>query len=204
MIGLVAAGSALPGTAAADESMEQLQRDWWQWAMSIPASHHPIYDKTGNRCGIAQRGDVWFLAGSTGGKVTRTCTVPEDVRLLVPVVNTFCFPDASLDDAACVQDTDNFMASFTPGTLYLEVDGHPQTPVIGDDLVRSEDDFNFAVDANGFGGTKPGVYRATIASGYWALLPGLSQGPHVIKIQVAGPMFAFAVTYNLEVVEPGN
>ena len=72
----------------------------WQWAIAIPASHSPIFDKTGNRCGIAQRGDVWFLAGSTGAKVTRTCSVPAGVRLFVPIVNTFCFPDAAFSETS--------------------------------------------------------------------------------------------------------
>lgn len=203
VIGLLSAAAMWTATATAAD-LAQLQREWWQWAMSIPASHNPVYDKTGNRCGMAQRGDVWFLAGSTGGKVTRSCTVPAGVKLLVPVVNTSCFPDAAYTDSFCVEDTDNFIESFTSGTLHLAVDGVDRTPGIGTDLVRSEADFNFAVDANGVFGAKPGVYRATIASGYWALLDPLAEGPHVIEIQVAGPLFGFSVTYDLNVVAPTN
>src|SRR5262245_60041991 len=81
------------GTAGAATPAE-LQREWWQWVMAIPASRSPVYDRNGNDCGIAQRGDTWFLAGSTGGVITRSCTVPAGVSLFVPVVNTFCFPDA--------------------------------------------------------------------------------------------------------------
>jgi len=168
--------------------------------MAIPASHNPIFDKNGNRCGIAQRGDAWFLAGSTGGKVTRTCSVPEGVKLFVPVVNTFCFPDAVFSDAFCVTDTDNFIESFQSGTVSVTVDG---TSVPTTD-VRDETDFNFAVDANGIFGAKPGIYRATIARGYWSLIEPLAPGPHVVTIDAAGPLFGLSVTYKLNVVSPTN
>ncbi len=177
MVGVIACWS---GAATADPVLDQLQREWWQWAMAIPASDNPILDKTGNRCWIAQRGDVWFLAGSTGGKVTRSCTVPANVKLLVPVVNTFCFPDASYSDDFCVKDTDDFIDGFVNGGTYtLEVDGRPVTP----SDVRDETDFNFTVGSNGVFGVKPGLYRATIARGLWGLVgPLLPPGPHVIKV----------------------
>jgi hypothetical protein len=187
------------GTALAGE-LETLQQEWWQWAMAIPASHNPIFDKNGNRCGIAQRGDVWFLAGSTGGKVNRTCAVPEGVKLFVPAVNTFCFPDAAFSDSFCVTDSDNFIDSFLSGTVEITVDG---TPVTVTD-VRDETDFNFAVDANGIFGAKPGIYRATIARGFWSLIEPLEPGAHVVTIDAAGPLFGLSVTYQLNVVSPAN
>jgi len=180
--------------------LETLQKEWWQWTMSIPASHNPIFDKTGNRCGIAQRGDVWFLAGSTGGKVSRICTVPAGVKFFVPVVNTFCFPDAAFSDAFCGIDTDNFIDSFQSGTVSLTVDG---TPVTVTD-VRDETDFNFAVDANGIFGTKPGIYRATIARGLWGLVGPLAPGAHTVTIDASGPLFGLSVTYSLNVLSPAN
>ena len=187
------------GAASAGE-LETLQKEWWQWAMAIPASHNPIFDKNGNRCGIAQRGDVWFLAGSTGGKVTRSCSVPEGAKLFVPAVNTFCFPDAVFSDSFCVTDTDNFIDSFVTGTAQIAVDG---TPVALID-VRDETDFNFSVDANGIFGAKPGIYRATIARGFWALIEPLAPGAHTVKIDAAGPLFGLSVTYRLNVVTPAN
>ena len=69
---LIALAGAWSSSASAEPTMAQLQHEWWQWVMAIPSNDSPVYDKTGNRCGIGQRGDVWFLAGSTGGKVTRS------------------------------------------------------------------------------------------------------------------------------------
>lgn len=199
---LIVSAAAWSGSAAAAEppSPEQLQHEWWQWVMAIPSSDSPVYDKTGNRCGVGQRGDVWFLAGSTGGKITRKCTVPEGVSLLVPVVNNFCFPDATYTDAACTDDTIAFIESFASGTLLLEVDGGPAQLA----RITDEDDFTFTVGNNGFGGTKPGVYRATVADGYWGLVEPLEAGPHTIHIVAQGPMFSLDVTYLLDVVKPVN
>jgi len=180
--------------------VKQLQHEWWQWVMAIPSSDSPVCDKTGDRCSVGQRGDVWFLAGSTGGKITRKCTVPEGVSLLVPVVNNFCFPDAAYTDAACTSDTIAFIDSFSSGTVLPDLDGAPVTPT----RARDTSDFTFAVGSNGFGGTKPGVYRATVADGYWALIPPLAAGSHTIHVVAQGPMFGLDVTYSLDVVAPVN
>jgi len=168
--------------------------------MATPASQNPILDRAGNNCGIAQRGDVWFLAGSTGSAVTRRCSVPAGMQLLVAIVNTFCFPDASFSDQFCVTDTDDFIDSFASGTVSLDIDGTPVAPID----VRDEDDFNFAVGRNGVFGARPGIYRATIARGYWALVGPLAPGAHVLHAQASGPLFGLDVTYLLNVVEPAN
>jgi hypothetical protein len=201
-VGLMACMSVWSSAASAQSTPEQqqLQHEWWQWLMAIPSSDSPVYDKTGNRCGVGQRGDAWFLAGSTGGKVTRKCTVPAGVKLLVPVVNNFCFPDAAYTDDACTTDTIAFIDSFASGTLLLEVDGDAVTPT----RVSDTGDFTFTVGNNGYGGVKPGVYRATVADGYWALLDPLDAGRHTVHIVAQGPMFSLDVTYDLAVVTPTN
>jgi len=199
-LGALATAVAWSGSATAAPSLMQYQQEWWQWVMTIPSSDNPVYDKTGNRCGVGQRGDAWFLAGSTGGKVTRKCTVPAGVQLLVPVVNNFCFPDAAYTDDACTTDTIGFIDSFASGAILLEVDGNAVTPT----RVSDTGDFAFAVGYNGYGGVKPGVYRATVADGYWALLDPLSAGRHTVHIVAQGPMFSLDVTYDLDVVTPTN
>lgn len=164
----VCAALWLPATVRADggADLQRLQHEWWPWVMSIPARDSPVYDKTGNRCGMAQRGDVWFLAGNSGGRVTRKCTVPAGARRLVPIVNNFCFPEATYTDEACTADSIAFIDGFVQGTISLEVDGAPLTAT----PVSDTSDFSSTVGANGFGGVRPGVYRATVADGYWSLL----------------------------------
>ena len=195
---------ALVGTVTADaaEPYRQLQREWWQWAMSIPASINPIYDKTGNRCGLAQRGEYWFLAGSTGGKLTRDCVIPPDVKLLVPIVNNFCFPDATIDAATCISETDGFITSYGRADLTLKADGQP----VPYSDVRDTSEWFISIDANGMFGYKPGVYKANIARGYWGVIDTSSWAPgttHTVELAASGA-FSLAVTYRLTVAVHSN
>jgi hypothetical protein len=59
---------------------------WWQWADSIPAVDNPILDQTGDDCGQSQSGSVWFLAGTAGGSVARSCTVLVGKAILFPII----------------------------------------------------------------------------------------------------------------------
>ena len=199
-IGAVALfGSA---TANAAEPYKQLQREWWQWAMSIPASINPIYDKTGNRCGLASVAEYWFLAGNTGGALTRDCTIPPGVELLVPIVNNFCFPDATIDAATCISETDGFIESYGRADLTLKADGQP-APFFD---VRDTSEWFIAVDANGMFGYKPGVYKANIARGYWGVIDTSSWAPgtlHTVELAARGA-FGLAVTYRLTVAVHSN
>lgn len=60
---------------------------WWQWALSAPTPVNPLVDPVGADCAAGQSGSVWFLAGTFGGAVTRTCNVPVGRSLFFPVAN---------------------------------------------------------------------------------------------------------------------
>lgn len=208
LAGALAAFVCVATTAGADD-LAQLQREWWQWIMATPASHSPVYDKTGKFCTMGQRGEYWFLAGSTGGRVTRSCTVPRGVKLLVPVVNNFCFPDPGYDNQQCVEDSIAFIDGFPIEGLTLRLDGEDQefTRVTDAADPAAGTIFDIAVGPNGYGGVKPGVYRVNAADGYWGVIEtgGLSGDvPHVIEIGAQGPAFGLSVTYLVRIVEPSN
>lgn len=93
---------------------------WWQWAISIPSSVHPLtkknIDPTGaDYCMVGQQGEDWFLGGvfkevdvlpdstrmqagrkQASGKgievteVKRKCTIPLGKSILIPVLNGEC------------------------------------------------------------------------------------------------------------------
>ncbi|MDG4857857.1 hypothetical protein P8605_06750 [Streptomyces sp. T-3] len=65
----------------------KLSGRWWQWALSAPDDQCPVKDKTGEHAGWNQPDDLWFLAGTYGGKVTRTCSIPSDRPIFFPVFN---------------------------------------------------------------------------------------------------------------------
>ena len=67
---------AQPEDARAEEPPYALLNEWWQWALSIPSAVNPILDNSGKNCSIGQRGNLWLLAGNTGGRTVRDCTLP--------------------------------------------------------------------------------------------------------------------------------
>ncbi|MFH7599760.1 hypothetical protein WDV06_32370 [Streptomyces racemochromogenes] len=66
----------------------RLSARWWKWALSAPAEESPVADATGAYAGRRQPGNVWFLAGTHGGRVVRRCGVPTGRPLFFPVLNT--------------------------------------------------------------------------------------------------------------------
>ena len=72
---------------------------WWQWALALPATEHPLFDTAD--CSTAQSGHVWFLGGKfcaatsvTGGcadpmtvKQVRSCIIKPGTALFFPILN---------------------------------------------------------------------------------------------------------------------
>ncbi|MEV7544432.1 hypothetical protein [Streptomyces sp. NPDC089915] len=66
----------------------RLAARWWKWVLSAPQEENPVADSTGAYAGRRQPGDLWFLAGTYGGRVVRRCEVPTGRPLFFPVLNT--------------------------------------------------------------------------------------------------------------------
>src|SRR5690349_17165858 len=60
---------------------------WVHWALEQAWSTGPVLDPDGSACANGQSGNTWFLAGTSGGPVTRECTVPVGKKLFFPLVN---------------------------------------------------------------------------------------------------------------------
>ena len=81
----------------AGRSYGQWAAAFWQWVLSVPDNKYPaqsgnqrvnpLKDTTGAQCSAHQIGDVWFLAGSWVGPVTRSCTIPAGKALYVPLID---------------------------------------------------------------------------------------------------------------------
>ncbi|MEY2921272.1 MAG: hypothetical protein RL261_2577, partial [Pseudomonadota bacterium] len=143
-------------------------------------------------------GNLWFLAGNTGGKTTRECTIPAGTRVLIPVHNTFCFPDESFTEQQCFEAVRDDFESFTVARATL--DG---TPLVLDEYPAVPGDYwTFVVPRNGLFGTKPGPYRATVAAGRWAFANFPTPGIYTLRIEARNTAgFALDVTYKLTVAE---
>lgn len=212
---------ALP--AAAADNLFNIQRQWWQWFSGIPAEVHPVVDTTGAYCDLAQRGPYWYLAGNLGGETNRACTVPLGVKLVIPLDNTFCYPEEAVGDTdeSCIEyiagfyeglDQADFVVKLDnvvqPKVDVCEVAAHPTDVVqalpAACVIIRRKDRtlFSFVVGQAGVYDSPAGVYRANAARGLWTVIDTatLALGSHVVRITTPFQN----VRYNLRVAKAKN
>ncbi|MEO3817943.1 hypothetical protein [Plantactinospora sp. B24E8] len=70
-------------------SPEGLVARWVRWVADSSQRESPIADPTGEFAGVGQPEDVWFLAGTFGGAVTRRCQVPAGRPIFFPAFNVW-------------------------------------------------------------------------------------------------------------------
>ena len=211
-LGQTAGPLAPPASAAAQQqNVVQLQgfgatygewsARWWQCALSIPAQVNPILDTTGVNCAQGQEDDVWFLAGTFGGTVTRTCTIPAGKPIFFPLINNVGLKPFGYET---LLDLRRLAAGLidTVTVLQATIDG-----------TAAQDLFSFRFRSPSFtvippphgllppGWTKvPGNTDPIVSDGYWLLLSPLPAGPHVIHFHAeTSGGFALDVTYNLTI-----
>jgi len=153
---------------------------WWRWFAGISASRHPGLDETGENASVDQfEHNVWFLAGTFGGKtVERTCRVPAERCILFPVIN---YEMNALEDPKLRTrlDIERSVLKDQDDIINLEaiVDGQ-RIPIY---RVRSDPTF-FSITVpqdNAVELPWGGTTEAT-ADGFWVFLKPLSKGEHEI------------------------
>ena len=177
---------------------------WWQWAHSIPTENNPMLDETGEDCAQAQNqtSPVWFLAGTSGGSVERTCTIPAGKAILFPVVNTVNIRAASETDEELLAGAKNQVDLVT--TLEASIDGVPLQDLWSYRIQSPF--FDVTLPNDNIFGISQGSYRA-VADGYWVFLEPLPTGQHEIRLHgvMGDPTAASivnletAVTYHLTI-----
>jgi hypothetical protein len=213
-------GTGITATAAAaapnsvvippqQQNYGQLGMLWWKWALSIPYQHNPIFDKTGTDCAIGQNGGRWFLAGTPGGSLTRSCTIPAGKRIFFPIVsveNDYPCPEPPPFQPAPGQSLKDFLTSGataevnTATNLEVSLDGE-SLPVLPD-YRGTSNMYSFAGDPSltaTFDRCITGSQQKAVSDGYWLLLAPLSSGRHTL--QFGGALFGNPemATYNLTV-----
>lgn len=144
--------------------------------LSEPPASNPAIDQTGKNCGQNQNGPVWFLAGTTGGSVTRSCTIPAEKSILFPIINSECSysEDPTLktasDLAQCAKVQNN------PSTnLQATLDGVPIQQL--DKYRVTSPLFNLTFPSNNIFGSPVGTTQA-VADGWYVFLHPLTPGKH--------------------------
>jgi hypothetical protein len=215
-IAAIAIGLTLPIKVVSAQGLPpgqlpELTGEWWQWALSIPASVNPNRVEAGdNTCMIAQRGSIWFLAGVFGGgSAMRTCSVPEGTSLFIPVINfvNVYTPQCQPLTGTTVTELRDYIQPFIKGIHSVSVTLDDQD--IKKTLLRFviADPFEVALPPDNVFGCPVDIYSPAIDEGYYASIPPLSPGAHTLHFHSesdSGPNFfghvEQDVTYNLTVV----
>jgi hypothetical protein len=209
---LLAAGTGEAGSG----DYGKFAAEWWKWVYSIPCTAalcpNPVFDTTGGYGAVGQHGEVWFLAGTFGGTVTRNVSVPEGSQIFFPVVNNAFFNSPNTcgqgPESLSVEEGRAAIAPFIDAAINLSatLDGKPlkivreQSVVFGVALPKDN-----LFDFLGFPCT-PGIYSPAVDDGYYVLLKKLEAGSHRVHIHAEIPAkdpandFVTDVTYNLTVV----
>lgn len=179
-----APASAVP--PAAKKPPPPLTAQWWQSFVSISGDAL-------SRCDIGS-GDVVFLAGTTGGSATRSCTISSRQSILVPLVNGECSTiegdgQTPAELNKCARDQVDSVTG-----LHLVIDGVPVSNLskfrVGSPV------YSFTATTGNVFGISAGTSRS-VADGYWALINPLSVGTHTLSFGGQVGAFSTTATYTL-------
>jgi len=147
----------------------------------MPIQINPMDDITGEHCEEGQGSlPVFFLSGSGGSVAERTCTVPAEKAILVPVSTVECsFAEQSGTNEQELNTCAEEDQSSNP-ILFLSVDGR-QIQQIEKYRVHSRA-FNVTFPENAVFGAKAGPSLA-VSDGYWIILEPLPPGEHEIHFK---------------------
>jgi hypothetical protein len=191
----------------------QLGTSWWKWVLAIPASQNPLLDQTGADCAIGQNGGIWYLAGTTGGSVTRSCTIPSRKAIFFPIVNAnndYPCPDPNFPPAPG-QSLKDFLTEGAVALIDLTTELEADLDGVNvPDLFSyrgTSNMYSFAGDSSLTAVFDPcitGSDQKAVSDGYWLLLAPLSAGPHTLHFRAKlvfpdGSSFSPEATYNLTV-----
>ncbi|MGF6885042.1 hypothetical protein ABIA39_003383 [Nocardia sp. GAS34] len=163
---------------------------WWQWAMSIPNAKNPVCDETGILAAEGQPDDVWFLAGTFGGEVSRCCSVPSGRPIFFPAFNMF----------QKVRKSFPFVGGRVP--VAPTASGHAELNGVSLPVQEVTNRIPFSVNAAAggpFGVT--GLFKAT-AWGLWCRLDDLQPGDYILTFggEYEPGGFWVQAAYQLEIV----
>jgi hypothetical protein len=176
--------------------------------LSIATDKNPILDTNGAHCaagGQLAAPQVWFLAGTFGGKVTRSCDIPGGKDLFFPVITSLfgqgqrigdckgpkdCDPTALRNLAAAQEDDPPLLEASIDNVALENLDQYRVTSPV----------FNLFLPKGNVLGIPDDTYGPVVADGYWLLLTPLSPGKHTIHFHgktVTG--FETEATYQLNI-----
>jgi hypothetical protein len=192
---------------------------WRQWADSMPAKKHPLFDTAS--CSEGNSGPVWFLGGRfcspdvnpdcNNAPAVRSCEVPKGVALYFPVLNFACL-DKEAANGLCLE-----AGPFIPQIRKVAAENIDQTTSleVSVDGKRLKGNLleDFRVQSTVYTSLLPegNLYQALgepviglgsyvgVDDGVYVMLKPLSKGNHTLNFKGSFPQFDFNLdfTYNL-------
>jgi hypothetical protein len=202
-----------PNATLEGKTMGEWSAAWQQWAMSLPAPEHPLFDTAPASQG--QKGDVWFLGGKFclpdsnnchPENASRKAIIPEGKYLYFPVVNTECSTiegngSSEAELRACARGFIDHVAS-----LSAEVDGFSidlsTRRVASPAFTFTLADHDNLLKNIGVPNARDGASSLSVDDGYYVMVNLLPVGSHTIHFHGEFPDFDFVLdfTYDINVV----
>jgi hypothetical protein len=222
--GAWAGGNSHPGIAPVNSrphgaTYGEWNARWWQWALSLPTTGHPLYDTAPYDTG-QEGAKVIFLGASfaptvgPGGVSTafadRSITIRPGTFLFVPIANTECSDlegNGSTYDqlAACAS---GIQGAIDPTSLSFTIDGREVQDLVDYYSIAPElNQYQLPATDNVLNNIEPlpdlnGQTGNFVAAGYSLMLTPLPVGEHTIHFTAAfQPPYVFFidVTYHITV-----
>ncbi len=200
-----------PGVYSKDSKPFGIPYEYWlvkhtQWLIQIPSDVHPMNHFTSERCSTSQSGPVWYLTLNLVGKEQRTCTIPSDKAILLPILAGFCW-DNTLDIESMTEQ--ELTTCAMEGNEYSVISAFVDGKEIKDlKSYRAQSPFfNITVPENNIFDFKPGFGKGKV-DGFFLFLEPLPPGNHTLHTttSVFNPIspeynYAATLTYTL-IVKP--
>ena len=185
--------------------------EWWRWAMAIPSASNPIFDADGSFCNVGQSGPVWFLAGTGGGSVNRSCSIPPGKAVFFPIIDILadypCPPEFGFEPAPG-QSLEDFLTGFARFLIDLVDDPAVEVDGVALENVTAYRGASGVITFTGdpsltstFDPCITGSQQVGASDGYFVMLAPLSRGTHTVHFSARIDEFGFGldVTYVLQV-----
>jgi hypothetical protein len=190
------------------KSFAEWSAEWWRWSLSFPCDANPLIDLDGSNGSAGQNGQVFFLAGTGGGEVTRDISIPSGKAVFFPIINGIAIGPCTDFEPEPGQTLEAFYQSVLvpvfdqANALSVTLDGQSFNNL--QNYRATTDLFSFIGNldlVNCIDNCITGVPQDVLSDGYWIMLKPLSPGTHTLNFSGALPQFGFSldVTYNITV-----
>ncbi|MGC1131831.1 MAG: hypothetical protein WA941_03325 [Nitrososphaeraceae archaeon] len=155
---------------------------WLQWILSIPQERNPLLDPNGKFCGEGQTDpNVFFLAGTLGGKADRTCIISGDKALFFPILNV---PSDLIRETefGSKESLKRFLENNQDAVTLISA-SIDNTSLTSRDTLRTQSQFfNLTYPEDDDRGVYS-EYNIAVSNGTWIMLEPLTEGYHHINFK---------------------